>query len=590
MNPPTGISLLLLLSLFVPSPAPAAASLAQHPSPYIRMHAHDAVHWRVWEPAVLQQARDENKLIFFSVGYFACHWCHVMREQSFNNDDVAKIINARYIPVKVDRELNPALDDYLMNFVQLTRGFGGWPLNVFVTPQGYPLVGMVYLPQPEFLQLLQQLDTDWKTSNRQLQDLAQNAFEFSNRIYNKRVPMPSTDKLVDALLTATRESADELAGGIGDQAKFPQPALLLALLDFYQDRHLPWLGEFLQLTLQQMAQQGLHDVIGGGFFRYTIDPAWHTPHYEKMLYTNAGLVRVYSRAYQVFDDARYLQIAMETMDFMMREMWSPRGFISSLSAEDGTGDEGGAYLWQPEEMQQALTAVQWKKVNQAWKFIRVTDGHGLLPAGLALSDDWRDIKQTLLAKRRRQGTPPDDKVLMSWNGYALTALAELVRLGKRDDFSRRGEQLFDLLQQQLARGLVRKTATTERRFLEDYAFVVQGMLDWAAVSKRTFADTGRKLSLAAVDMFWGGQGWRLSDQVILPMPADPWNIADAQLPSAEVVMLKLIRRLELDQHEQAKNLLREFNRQVDARMPGNPTAYASHISYLNQRSKRTMPE
>lgn len=587
MNPATRISISgLLLAVFLlllfPFPLSAASPLASHASPYIRMHASDAVNWRLWDPAVLQQAQRENKLIFFSIGYFACHWCHVMREQSFNHTAVAGLLNKRYIPVKIDRELNPALDAYLMDFVQMTRGHGGWPLNVFVTPEGYPLVGLVYLPQPDFLQLLQRLDGDWRDKNSQLRALAEKAFEFSKNVYSQSLPMPSADRLSDVLLAAVREQADELSGGFGHQARFPQPALLMALLEQLEKNDLAWLRDFLQLTLEQMAEQGLHDVVGGGFFRYTIDPNWQTPHYEKMLYTNAGLVQVYMKAYRVFHQQRYLEIARETMGFMLREMWSPAGFVSSLSAQDERGREGGAYLWQPAEMQSLLTAEQWQKVTGEWRFIQVAEGDGLLPAGLALADDWHGIRQRLLKKRRQTGMPVDDKVLPSWNGYALSALAELYITDKDQAIKKHGELLFKRLQRQLEQGLVRKAGMTEQRFIEDYAFVIQGMLDWAAISGRDFGAEATRQIVRAAQLFAADHGWRLSDLAILPLPADQRNIADGELPSAEIVIRRLIDRLGLGAHPALGKLRRDASREVDARMLHNPTAYASHISYLGR--------
>ena len=584
------VALLSSLFLFFVSITLSADDLADHPSPYIRLHADDAVKWRVWDADILQQAKSQNKLIFFSIGYYACHWCHVMREQSFNNEQVAEILNTRYIPVKVDRELNPALDDYLMNFVQMTRGYGGWPLNVFVTPDGYPMVGLVYLPQPDFLQLLQALDNDWRNKQQHMRMLAEEAFEFSKNSLIHSMPVPTRQKLSELLLGATRGNADELSGGMGDQAKFPQPALVLSLLAFYQHQNDTWLREFLLVTLDHMASGGLHDVIGGGFFRYTVDPLWQTPHYEKMLYTNVGLAKVYMKAYRVFGDQTYLALARETIDFMLREMWSEQGFVSSLSAQDNNGIEGGAYLWQRDELRRRLGADKWKAVQESWQFIDVTEGDGVLPAGLALGKEWDDIRRRLMSKRMDRGIPVDDKVLMSWNGYALSMLADMVKLSNDKSLRQHGERLFKLLGQSVEQGLQRTAAGVERQFLEDHAFVIQGMLDWAEISSRDYEKAAKALTIRAMQLFSDARGWRLSNESILPTPADQRNIPDAQLPSPQVVMLKLVERLGLSDNASMEQTVRAFKQEVDARLLQNPLGFASHLVFFIQSGDPSISE
>ncbi|MCW8956849.1 MAG: DUF255 domain-containing protein, partial [Gammaproteobacteria bacterium] len=336
-------------------------SLSNHPSAYIRLHANDAVHWQVWQPAVLEQARQQNKLLFISVGYFSCHWCHVMRNESFNDADVAKLLNQYFIPVKVDRELNPALDQQLMSFLQRSRGYGGWPLNVFVTAEGYPLFGLVYLPKDSFLQLLGKVSGEWKADQGKLEKMALEAFQYMRRLSEQTEPLPQIEDMLSRLRNRVKMTADDMQGGIGDAKKFPREALLLALFEVFKDKPGDWLRDWLQLTLEQMMSRGLHDTIGGGFFRYTVDPAWHTPHFEKMLYTNAAMIELYVGAFRIFKDPRYLAVAEETADFIFREMaMAGGGYASALSAQDQQGREGGSYLWLRESLAQGLSDTQWK--------------------------------------------------------------------------------------------------------------------------------------------------------------------------------------------------------------------------------------
>lgn len=572
--------LLTILSLYSCTTF-AAVTLAQHPSPYLRLHANDAVQWRVWDQTVLEQARQQKKLIFISIGYFSCHWCHVMRDESFTDAEVAALLNDEFIAVKVDRELNPALDHYLMNFTQKTRGYGGWPLNVFVTPDGYPLLGLVYLPKKELLSLLKKIQQGWLEDRDELLLMALKAFEFSKQQNAQRMKMPAADDLQQYLLNVVQQFADELQGGIENQSqtKFPRPALLLALLELYQLEKNDWLKEFLLLTLDQMASRGLHDAIGGGFFRYTIDPDWNTPHFEKMLYTNAGLARVYTLAYEVFGRVKDLSVAEETVEFMLREMRLPSGgFVSALSAHDKEGAEGGSYLWQRNEIRQALTSAQWARLRQVALLLDV-EGQ-VLPAAQLMGSEWSDVRQRLYEKRRMNPPQVDSKLLPSWNGYMLSALAELVRQTANKRYQRAGEKLYALLLEHSRQGLYRAVLGVERRYLEDFAFVAQGIRDWQQLNPDDRNQTlVSGLVSQAIDLFLTEQGWRLSDSQLLPRPSDPLIMADAQLPSPDSVVLAMAQSLKLDETPRYASRLQMLSKYTDSRLNYDILSYASHVMY-----------
>jgi len=563
----------------------AESDLVNHPSPYIRMHADDAVEWRVWDQSVIEQAKKENKLIFISIGYYACHWCHVMREESFTDKKIGKLINDNFLAVKVDRELNPALDNYLMSFMMNTNGYGGWPLNVFVTPQGYPLLGIVYKPADEFNNLLVNLQGKWHSDNESLNELAKQAVDFFRLKNLKKIePLPA-EELKKYFMMQLHRTADELMGGLGEQAKFPRVPLMLMLLDLYKQHNDEWLKQFIVLTLDQIMQGGLHDVVAGGFFRYTVDPGWRIPHFEKMLYTNAGLIQVYLKAYQIFKDEKYIQIAIETAEFIIRDMKIKHGgFASSINSQDEQGEEGGAYVWSKSSLEKLLTPHQIKKIKTQWDYVDLQDTGDVLPVGLALGNDWQDIKNRLQVKRKQRPHAIDEKRLPSWNGYVLTALAQVVKITGRDDFKQVGEKLYQLLHRQSVLGLSRP-AVAKRKFLEDYAFVAQGLFDWRhdVLNKEQDAVIDNLLD-EAIRLFASNDGWRLSDTALLPMPSDQLNLPDAQLPAADVVVLRLLHRsLRMDSLSpvlpaSGSSVANRWNR-LDARLMDSPIDFASRVQY-----------
>ncbi|MGF1643466.1 MAG: thioredoxin domain-containing protein, partial [Thiotrichales bacterium] len=380
-------TLMTLLAWLVALTAAAAESgnqLANHPSPYLALHANDPVHWQDWGPGVLERAQREQKLILVSVGYFACHWCHVMQRESFANAEIAARLNRDFISVKVDRELEPVLDQRLMEFSQNINGIAGWPLNVFLTPEGYPLSGVVYLPPDEFAAYIDRLATRW---NAQREQLGPAARELAARQAAVQRELESTDgqpavsALADAFVAAALKSGDKLQGGFGQQSKFPTVPRLLGLLELHQQSSRPEVAAFLTLTLEHMADFGLFDHVGGGFFRYTTDPDWHTPHFEKMLYDNALLAWLYLRAAEVLKAPRWRTVGLATLRFMLRELPGGDGaLIASLSAVDDKNIEGGFYLWRQEEIAKGLTADEQRFANAAWGLDRPTQWEaGALP-------------------------------------------------------------------------------------------------------------------------------------------------------------------------------------------------------------------
>ncbi len=352
------MKLLVTLLFFISALSTSANQLKNHASPYLALHGNDPVNWMEWGKPALDKAKKENKLLLVSVGYFACHWCHVMQRESYSDKGIAKKLNKDYISVKVDRELNPVLDKRLIEFVQITNGTAGWPLNVFITPDGYPLVGATYLPKNHFSNVLDQLNTKWKTEQVSLSQKAKEMSETLVAMLEKQERTVEGDisQLADKYVDTAMEYADTLQGGFGQDRKFPQIPQLWALLKLNKKQKNKEADEFINLTLQKMSQQGLHDEIAGGFYRYTIDPDWETPHFEKMLYTNALMPLLYFDAADYYQNPSYRDTALETLYFLQNEMrGQSNAYIASLSAVDSKNEEGGYYLWQQDELKKILT-------------------------------------------------------------------------------------------------------------------------------------------------------------------------------------------------------------------------------------------
>jgi len=571
------LPILLLLAL-LPTAAPAGNALRGSDSPYLAMHGDDPVDWQPWSAEALARAKRENKLIFVSIGYFSCHWCHVMQRETYRNAEVARYLNQHFVAVKVDRELNPALDAYLIEFVTRTRGVAGWPLNVFLTPAGHPLVGMTYLPTKRFLTLLAQLEEQWRESPDYLREAAAEAAEvLRGEPPSPTPPLTAADvaRYADALVEQALQIGDNLSGGFGEQTKFPVAPHLQALLTAWQRKPDAALKELLELTLDRMASQGLRDHLGGGFFRYTVDPGWHTPHFEKMLYGNALLARLYLQAAKAFRRPDYAEVARDTLDFMLAEMLTPQGgMVASFSAVDEASVEGGYYLWDDDTLQRVLDRQELALVRQVWGMQGpAAHGAGHLPmlqmtpaeAAKVLGIDARlaekrfqSARNKLLAERRRRQLPVDDKILAGWNGLALSALVAGARQLDEPRYRQAGQAVRDYLLKQLwdgqrlwrARG---RQGEMGQATLEDYAFAAQGLLDWAElVDSEADRRLARRWVSDAWQRFFDDSGWKLSDQTLLPGGYGVAMFSDSPLPSPSAVLLRTAWRLAGDEADRRR--------------------------------------
>ena len=594
-----------LIPLLALAVTPRTNRLADHPSPYLAMHGQDPVHWQTWGPAAWAAARRENKLLFVSSGYYACHWCHVMQRESYRNPEIARLLNENFIPVKVDRELQPALDARLIAFVERLQGQAGWPLNVFITPEGYPLVGTVYLPPDRFGELLRELARQWRETGEEMAALARAAGQSMAPEPLALPAAPPTDlgnRYAQGLREQTWQLADEMAGGFGEQSKFPSVPQLRVLLEEQVRAPDERLRHFLQLTLERMASQGLRDHLGGGFFRYTVDPLWQTPHFEKMLYDNALLASLYLRAAAVLKEPAHVAVARETLDFVLRELAvDGGGYAASLSAIDGAGVEGGYYLWRPEELARLLTPNELAVVRRLWGLegvpgleagfhLRIVEPLESVAGDLdiplaAARERLASARKKLLAARSARSQPRDDKIITAWNGLLLSALAQATRLPDSQAYREAGQRLHDFLLARLWQDgrLLRARAggrTVGEASIEDYAYAVIGLSDWYAATGVADADRRiRPLLERAWEDFYGPDGWRLSRESWLKFGAGEPVLADDVMPSPSALLLAATLSLETGERAALARRLLAAGQDV---VEEAPFWYATHIDTVRR--------
>jgi len=561
------------------------------------MHADDPVDWQVWDEAALEQAQDQNKLIYISVGYFSCHWCHVMQRESYSDSGIAELLNQDFVPVKVDRELRPELDRRLIHFVEQTRGTAGWPLNVFLTPDGYPVLGFTYLPKAEFSNVLIQLQQQWQKRGDELSLAAQGFYlELQDRdssIEDSMMRNWPLDTLVRDFVAQAMSVADELQGGFGEVNKFPQfPQLfsLMNLIDAKQEEY-DQVEKFVHLTLRAMAEANLIDHVNGGFFRYTTDPDWQTPHYEKMLYDNAQMVLLYLRAEKLWPNRGYRQIAEDTLQFLQSQMrHSQGGYVASLSAVDVNNQEGGGYLWSRQQLTQILSDEDFAYLADIWQLDQISSSASeFLAKPLTGPGSGGEPMRNSKIRQQLQAVdkpmmPIDDKRLASWNALMLQALVATASLDEQ--YQEPASRLYEVMRNKFIEGdhLVRfagNAALAETTF-EDYAYVSLAFYRYG----QTFQDAqairlAENLATLAYRQFFAQDRWQLTNRSLLPGEPGLWVIQDRVSASALSAWLEVaIQSPGIDPAIRQKGT--KILRRVSQSMIATPYYYGSFILLRQQ--------
>jgi uncharacterized protein YyaL (SSP411 family) len=503
----------------VPTEPAHTNRLADETSPYLLQHAHNPVDWHPWGPEALVRAAAESRPIFLSIGYAACHWCHVMERESFENEETASLLNEAFVAIKVDREERPDLDAIYMDAVQQMTGHGGWPMSVFLTPDGKPFYGGTYFPDrarhglPAFQDVLRGVAEAWRERRNEVEEAgARIVGSIASQLRGGPATAPK-EWMLDSALVALERDFDARNGGWGGAPKFPQPMTI----EFLLRMHLRSADErplaMARRSLDAMAAGGIYDHLGGGFARYATDSVWLVPHFEKMLYDNAQLARVYLHAWQLASDARYREVVEETLGFVERELLTDDGgFAASLDADTG-GQEGATYVWSQAEIDAVLG-------DEAPAFMRaygVTDngnweGHTILSRVTPAGDDEAALHSARARLRSIRDTRPqparDDKVLTAWNGLMIAAFAEAGAAMGRANWTRTAERAADLLLREVRddRGRLRRSWKDGRALhsgvLEDYANLAEGLLAlYAATFDERWFVAARDLADEILDHF-----------------------------------------------------------------------------------------
>ncbi len=481
--------------------------LAHETSPYLLQHAHNPVDWFPWGEEALAKARSENKPIFLSIGYSACHWCHVMERESFENDSTAAIMNQHFVNIKVDREERPDLDDIYMSFVQMSTGSGGWPMSVFLTPDGKPFFGGTYFPpeeaygRPGFPQLLDAVAEAWDNDREGILHGADTAVErLQSMLEMTPEPTAIEPAAIDTAVQQMLQRFDPIDGGFSGAPKFPPSYSLSVLMRQYRRTQEPRILKAVTFTLDKMAQGGIYDQLGGGFHRYSVDAQWLVPHFEKMLYDNALLVVAYCDAYQLTKNQLYKQIAVEVLDYVLRDMTDATGAFHSAEDADSEGEEGKFYVWTAAEIVSVLGEADAKlfcdyfdtsdtgnfEHQKSILHLRATPEdfakrYSLSPADFNLR--LSKMKDRLMKVRSQRIRPhKDDKVLTDWNGLMISALARGYQISGDEIYLRAAERSAAFLKSTMATpaGLMRvyrAGKVKQHGFITDYAFLINGLVD-----------------------------------------------------------------------------------------------------------------
>ena len=580
-------------------------------SPYLLQHAHNPVDWYPWGPEAFERARQEGKLVFLSIGYSTCHWCHVMERESFEDLDIARLLNAHYIAIKVDREVHSDVDQVYMTAAELLTGGGGWPLSSILTPEGDSITAGTYFPPADFARLLKQAQSLWQERPQALRAQAQEIADAVTRVVTAQAQAAELGEDIAARAAADiLAHHDDLEGGFGQAPKFPQEPQLALVLDQAARRGDRKALAAAVFTLEAMARGGIHDQIGGGFHRYSTDNAWLVPHFEKMLYNQAQLARLYLTAWRLTANAGLARVARRTLDFVLRDLSAPEGGFYSATDADSEGEEGRFFLWTPAQIKAVLDpeeadlAIALYGVTPAGNF----EGRSILhlpvapqdfaaARGLSLDQLWSrldPIDQALYQRRQtRTHSHRDEKVLTAWNGMMIAALAEAGDALQEPRYLTAAARAADLLwtQARTGAGELKRVyldgRATQPALLEDYAFLGEGLIAlYDATGEPRWLEQARALADALWTRFAdpAGGGLFMGEAATdTPLMARPKDLSDGAMPSGTSAALHLLAALarrgeDLTHEQRANSLLASASGQVQRL----PTAFPSLLVALSR--------
>jgi uncharacterized protein YyaL (SSP411 family) len=550
--------------------------LAQASSPYLLQHQHNPVDWFSWGEEALRKAKEEDKPIIVSIGYSACHWCHVMERESFEDEGVARLMNEHFVCIKVDREERPDVDQVYMDAIQAMGLQGGWPLNAFLTPNQKPFYGGTYFPKQNWMQLLQSIATAFRDNRPELEESAERFTETLAVSDSKKYGLSEGEKeafspaLLQQVFQKFSKNFDTKKGGLNGAPKFPMPSHWLFLLRYWAITNEEAALEQARLSLTEMARGGIYDQLRGGFARYSVDSEWFAPHFEKMLYDNGQLLSLYAEAYTATGDLQFKKVVYQTIRWVEREMLSPEGgFYAALDA-DSEGEEGKFYCWTLQEVEDILG----EEAEIFSDFYNLDEGGNWEPGknilhrlesieGFARKYDLdaeeletllSEAEEKLLKERGKRIRPGlDDKILAGWNGLMLTGLADAYAAFGEEDFLELALKNAHFIDQNLQKedGLMRnfKNGTADiRGYLEDYAFVIQGYLRLYEVCfDEGWLYKAKKLVKYCLEHFWDQEEklFFYTDDSSEKLIARKKELFDNVIPASNAAMATNLHRLGL---------------------------------------------
>ena len=577
-------------------------------SPYLLQHAHNPVDWYPWGKEVFERAREENKPVFLSIGYATCHWCHVMEEESFESVEIAEVLNEHFMAVKVDREQYPDIDQTYMTAVTILTGHGGWPMSSFLTHEGKPFFGGTYYTPATFTDLLLKVNQAWNSQHQTLIDQAEqiaDAVHRENTIREqvKTLEQSTVQSAVDGILSRY----DSMYGGFSQAPKFPNEPLLLLLLQAAERQPQQKILSVLNHTLSAMAQGGIYDQIGGGFHRYATDTRWLVPHFEKMLYNQAYLARIYARAYRLTGNPLYSRVARQTLEYVLREMTAENGCFFSATDADSEGHEGTYFIWTEEEIKKLMSPADAAFIIKILGVTRHGNFEGKNIFYLPESLDEVARKQEIpldelisrvdpildtLRKHREKRIPPltDNKIIVSWNGMFITALAEAGELLNEPLYIEAAETAADAIwetQRPEKGGLWRvnldgKASIPARQ--EDFVHLIEALLAlYDATDHSVRLQQALSLSEEMLDQFLDASSGTLvmgRESLLFTQPKDAY---DGALPSGNAIAVRVLSRLyrrsgESGYREKAAKILQGFSGSIVK----HPVGYAYMLAQLDE--------
>ena len=602
-----------------------ANRLAKEKSPYLLQHAYNPVDWYPWGKEAIDRSKKENKPIFLSIGYSSCHWCHVLAHESFEDEAVAKLLNDNFVSIKVDREERPDLDELYMKSVMSMTGSGGWPLNVFLTPDLEPFYGGTYFPpvarygMPGFSNLLRSIAQAWETDRAKITDSASQVKAALNEMYStgKQTDSKIDDHVMDDCYSILAQEYDQEYGGFGGAPKFPTPSNLFFLMRYHAKTKERAPLQMAERTLDSMASGGIYDHIGGGFHRYSTDREWLVPHFEKMLYNNALLSLVYTEAYQITKKESYRRIVEETLSWVLLEMTSKDGGFFSAQDADSPEGEGSYYVWNRHDVENALAHSKSgdedlrNHVDEVCKYFSITaggnfgDGKNILtsPRGSTTSlstpkDSGRVFEIAKKAMHDFRASRPrpltDDKILTGWNGLMISAMSRAYRVFEEKVFLEAALKASDFILDNLTiragdrTRLIRRYREGEAKgnaVLEDYAFFINGLIDlYEASFEARYLEYALKLSDQMIMDFYDEK-----DSGFFMSPSDSGDLIvrakeaqDGAIPSGNsMACLVLVRLAELTSNEEYRKRAEDTIAAFWASVEGHPTSHAFMLVALD---------